>query len=43
MKEVKDYLFMFLGVPVVGMTLYEGYGVVKGVSTLKETFPKCFK
>lgn len=43
MKELKDYIFMLVGVPVVGMTLYEGFGVVKGVQSLKENYPTCFK
>ncbi len=43
MKEFKDYVFILASGPVIGMTLYEGFGVYHGVQNLKEEFPTCFK
>ena len=41
--QLKDYLSYIIIVPVLLYSVFEGFAVFEGVSTLQTNYPNCFK
>ena len=41
--QLKDYLSYIISVPVLLYSVFEGFAIYEGVSTLQTNYPACFK
>lgn len=41
--QLKDYLSYIISVPVLLYSVFEGFAIYEGVSTLQTNYPTCFK